>query len=525
MKGLFNTGNGKRETVDGQKNRLQFLSPVSRLSSPITPQSLNLLISEFLFFMRNSIIFALFVIFVSVFSVSAYYEMPSEKEFYRILEAGDFLSAERRIASTADSSEKKRLAAWLALYRGDYVSAAGLSSPPPSEKDFLSNYSAYMSSLSRGFVQKESEHFILRHFPEDDIMADFALERLEKIRSAAAVIFGYAPSEKVLVEIYPDKKSFAAASTLGEALLEKSGTVGICKFNRLMILSPRNLALGYNWLDTLAHEYSHFAINRVTGYNCPLWVHEGISRWTDTLWRSAKSLYLSDYSSAKLTAAARSGKLIPFAKMAPSLVYLPTREDISLAFAQAGSFVDFIVERYGRGVIEKWLEEMKMADEKRALSRASGESFAKIERAWRERLKSAAIPSDATGLPDLPLYELRSEDELIPADLIRHARLGDELRKRGNFEGALARYEMAYAAEKNPVIAVKIARAKLSLGRLDEAEDFMRAVADGNHGYITPRLVLAEIAVSRGDAEAARARYEEAFMINPFYPGLYDALK
>ncbi|MDI6756841.1 MAG: hypothetical protein QME32_02335 [Endomicrobiia bacterium] len=467
---------------------------------------------------------ALFFFLAALSLTQADYKTPSEKDFYALLEAGDFVRAEKLI-SPASASGKNRLAAWLALYRGDYVSAAGLSSAPASGKDFLSNYSAYMASVSRGFVQKESEHFILRHFPEDAIMADFALERLEKIRSAADAIFGYSSLEKVLVEIYPDKKSFAAASTLGEAILEKSGTVGICKFNRLMILSPRNFALGYNWLDTLAHEYSHFAINRVTGYNCPLWVHEGVARWTDTLWRSTTPLYLSDYSSSRLASAARADKLIPFAKMSPSLVYLPTREEISLAFAQVGSFVDFIVERYGRGIIEKWLEEMKKSDEKRALSGASGESFAKIERAWRERLKSAAPPSDATGLPDLPLYGLRAEDELIPADLMRHARLGDGLRRRGNFEGALWQYERAYAAEKNPVIAVKIARAKLSLGRDDEAEDFMRAVADGNQGYLTPRLVLAEIAVARGDAEAVRRHSEEAFMINPFYPGLYDALK
>jgi tetratricopeptide (TPR) repeat protein len=354
-------------------------------------------------------------------------------------------------------------------------------------------------------------------------MADFALQRLEKIRSSAAAIFGYLPPEKVLVEIYPDKGSFAAASTLGAELLEKSGTVGICKFNRLMILSPRNLALGYSWVDTLAHEYSHFVVNRVSQYNCPLWAHEGLARWTDTLWRSDKPLYLSDYSASRLSAAAKSGKLIAFDKMSPSLVYLPTKDDISLAFAQAASFVDFIVAEYGVKVIPEWLAEMKKSDEKRALSRVTSGSFAKIERGWRRRIASLAAPS-STGLPDLPRYELRSEEELIPSDIVRHARLGDEFRRRGNYAAALAQYERAYAAGKNPVVAVKVARAMLALGRADEAQVFIRAVSDGNRNYVTPHLVLAEIAAARLDGPSAREHYENAFMINPFHPGLYDAL-
>lgn len=473
--------------------------------------------------MKNAILAAIaLMVLLSVPSL-AYYETQSEKEFYRVIEAGDFDEAEKLVAAVSPS-EQKRLSAWLALYRGDYKTAAALAVPSASQKDFLANYSAYMAGLSGGFLQKESDGFIIRYFSDDALLAGFALERLEKIRSSAAAIFGYAAPQKVLVEIYPDKGSFASASTLGEELLEKSGTVGICKFNRLMILSPRNLALGYAWLDTLAHEYSHFVVNRVSQYNCPLWAHEGLARWTDTLWRSDKPLYLSDYSASRLSAAAKSGKLIAFDKMSPSLVYLPTRDDISLAFAQAASFVDFIVAEYGDRVIPEWLAEMRKSDEKKALARVTGSSFAKIERGWRKHIAGFAVPA-STGVPDLPQYEVRSEEELIPSDIMRHARLGDEFRLRGNFEAALTQYERAYAAGKNPVVAVKVARAMISLGRLPDAESFIRAVSEGNRNYVTPYLVLAEIAILRGDVPSARARYETAFMINPFYPGLYDTLK
>ena len=57
-----------------------------------------------------------------------------------------------------------------------------------------------------------------------------------------------------------DVKELAAVSTLTEEEIRTSGTVAVCKFGKLMMLSPKALLKGYDWLDTAAHEYTHLVL-------------------------------------------------------------------------------------------------------------------------------------------------------------------------------------------------------------------------------------------------------------------------
>ena len=467
-----------------------------------------------------------------------------EKKIYRFLEVGDFSSFENETARLQEDAPVRRFYEGVAaVYRGNYRSAQEILSAIPLEdgnkrKNFYVAYSKYMASFAAGFKEKTSEHFILRYFPPDEVMADYALSSLEKIRRGASSLFGWSPDGKVLVEIYPDKKSFAIASTLGEEIFEKSGTVGICKFNRIMILSPRNLALGYRWVETLAHEYTHFVINRITGYNCPLWVHEGISRWSDTVLisfssetKTAASLYISDFSSNLLSQALLRRKLIPFEKMQNSLVYLPTPDDISLAFAQVADFVDFLVSEYGAGKLHEWLNNMRFSDEKKSFGKVFGISLESVKNRWLRRLSSKyGKPQEeppTSGVPDLPLYGIKSDEDLITNEMTRYTRLGDELRRRGNFDAAYEKYRQAWEMGKtsrSPVVAVKMARSLIAMGRYSEAKEIMESVVGGNRNYITPYVVLYEVAQSAGNPTEVRRYLKEIFEINPFYPGVYEAL-
>jgi len=477
-----------------------------------------------------------------------------EKKIYRLLEVGDFSGFRNEIARLEDASVRKFFEGVAAVYQGDYRSAREILNTirfrdENKSENFYAVYSGYMASIAAGFKEKNSEHFILRYFPSDEVMADYALLSLEKIRLGASLLFGWSPDGKVLVEIYPDKKSFAVASTLGEEILEKSGTVGICKFNRIMILSPRNLALGYRWVETLAHEYTHFVINRITRYNCPLWVHEGIARWSDTVLikvsshdeageniKVPSSLYLSDFSLNLLSQALSRRGLIPFEKMQNSLVYLPTPDDISLAFLEVADFVDFLVSGYGAGKLRGWLNEMRFSDEKKSFGRVFGVSLESVKNRWFRQISSKyRRPQEkdddkkrpTSGVPDLPLYGVKSDEDLMTDEMTRYTRLGDELRRRGNFEAAYEQYLKAWDAGKtrrSPVVAVKMSRALIAMGRHNDAKSLMESVIAGNRSYITPYVVLYEVTqVEKNETEAGRY-LKEIFEINPFYPGVYEAI-
>ena len=62
---------------------------------------------------------------------------------------------------------------------------------------------------------------------------------------ALAKDFGFRPSERILVEIYPEISFLAKVSPLTQKDIETSGTIALCKYHRLMFTSPRALVRGY----------------------------------------------------------------------------------------------------------------------------------------------------------------------------------------------------------------------------------------------------------------------------------------
>src|SRR6202011_3245409 len=114
--------------------------------------------------------------------------------------------------------------------------------------------------------------FVVWYAPgKDSLLASYALEALEKAWAALGDDFGSRPSEPVRVEIYPEVSDLARVSPLTLKEIETSGTIALCKYNRLMIVSPRALVHGYPWLDTLAHEYTHFIVSRLSRNTVPIW--------------------------------------------------------------------------------------------------------------------------------------------------------------------------------------------------------------------------------------------------------------
>src|SRR5262249_44416827 len=84
----------------------------------------------------------------------------------------------------------------------------------------------------------ETPHFTIYTPPDQEFLAIYAGETLEKVGDTIEKRLGHRPNHKVTVEIYPTRESFSAASTLSLETLERSGAIGICKFHRLMIMTP-----------------------------------------------------------------------------------------------------------------------------------------------------------------------------------------------------------------------------------------------------------------------------------------------
>ena len=186
-------------------------------------------------------------------------------------------------------------------------------------------------ALTRRHRTVESAHFRFRFPPgKDALLVPYAIETLEAVRAALAADLGHAPPGKVTVEIYETAEALSKVSTLPLAAIRTTGTVAICKFGKLMVTSPKALVQGYDWRDTLAHEYVHLVVSQMSRNRVPIWVHEGLAKFFESRWSGAAGRNLTPASAAFLVQEQKKGALIPFEKMHPSLALLPSQEGAAL---------------------------------------------------------------------------------------------------------------------------------------------------------------------------------------------------
>ncbi|HET9450557.1 MAG TPA: hypothetical protein VFO83_06730, partial [Aggregicoccus sp.] len=148
-------------------------------------------------------------------------------------------------------------------------------------------------AIVKEHARAESEHFILL-YPKgkDEVLAPYALETLEAIHAALKEDLGYAPPGKVRVEVVNSARDLSRVSTLTLKQIQTTGTIAICKFNKLMVTSPKAVARGYDWQDTLAHEYIHLVVSRKSANTVPIWLHEGLAKYLESRWRGEAGLAL-----------------------------------------------------------------------------------------------------------------------------------------------------------------------------------------------------------------------------------------
>lgn len=388
----------------------------------------------------------------------------------------------------------------------------------PWLRDYLTGWAV----ASRSLVPKESRHFVMWTPPDQTFLADYGLPVLERARAVMKERFRYAPKKKVRVEIYSTLEDFSAASTLSMETLKRSGAIGICKFHRLMILTPRALPLGYRWLDALAHEYNHLLINEMSHAEAELWLHEGTARYFDTAWRSDPPDYLTPNQKTKLLEAREDGSLIEFKRMSPSLVYLKDQDEVSLAFAQVSHAIGMLIDRSGAKTFSRFLSEMKKYTFPAAFRKIYKQTPEEFETAWRNRLAGEKWKKVKGALSDDVHFEKISESEEIGASAEARVRLGDRMRMKNLYQAALIEYEKALEEEPdNALILLKTARTKIAIGKKESAIEDLRRAVRSNPNYITPYIELAGWV----DSSESERLLREANAMNPFDPRIHAGLE
>jgi tetratricopeptide (TPR) repeat protein len=439
----------------------------------------------------------------------------------------------------------------VAFYESDYARALELARRAVAAGDESAREMvAYLEERKptwSSFTEHGTGTFRVRVTPRDEILAPFALQALEAAATAMDRDLGYCPEDPVVVEIYPNRRSFIAASTLTREEVDTSGTVAICHFNRIMLISPAAMALGYPWLDTVCHEYVHHVIYHVGTDAVPVWLHEGIAKSLEARWREdgAGLPRMDPRLSSVLAEGRAAGRWVTFDEIHPSMAKLPSASLVHLAFAQVSATVRGVIEEGGTDRIALLLQSMGRGsgDVEASFREVLGFGLAELEDRARRRIAAMElyrIPGSRELDDDAPAMVFKDEGDVAPdpeADAKqledRQARdytvLADRLKGRRFWDAAVIEYDKAIGrlGHGEPQVVNRKALSLISAGRLDDARAVLEPLLLDHPSLTTTLDNLAEVHLqlsgrSRTDARehdlAALDLLRRSEAVNPFNP-------
>ena len=451
-------------------------------------------------------------------------------EDWRISEADALVKS--LLQKFPQSGDVRFLQAKVEFFKGNYESAwkalKTIEAKHRPVREFRSLVNETRQAVAN-FISRESEHFIFR-FEEgaDEILVHYAEEVLERSYHVLGGLLNHYPREKVLVEIYPNREPLSRVSPLTRQDIITSGTVALCKYNRIMIISPASLMRGYPWMDTLSHEYTHYLLTQKSHNNLPLWMHEGIAKYFEGKWRESKE-FLSPLMESILAAGLANDYLIALSAMMPSLAKLKTQEDVQLAYAEVATMIDFMIQEKGETILPNLLDDLASGQEfESALEFRLGMNLPAFQENWKSFMKQKKLKT----IPGLKALQTRFKSSRSVGDDKKDYQevgkqraqdltfLGDILKSRNAFKAAIIEYEKAFEEgdSESPILYNKLAGTYLVLQNYERAETYLKKSLEHYPDFHTTLVNVGELYLETGRLADAREYFERAVKINPFNP-------
>ncbi len=419
---------------------------------------------------------------------------------------------------------------------------AGLSDKPGSWIRLAKDTGA----ITKNYEKAESPHFIFL-YPKgrDAVLVPWALDALEAARAALEKDLGYAAPGKVRIEIVSSAAELAKVSTLTKEAIRTTGTIAICKFNKLMVTSPRAVVTGYDWLDTVSHEYVHLVVSKKSRNTVPIWMHEGLAKYLESRWRGPAGGAMTPPTLALLGSRVKKNQLVPFEKMHPSMALLPTAEDAATAFAEVFFALKLIDVEGGPQAMERLLDAMsKGVSDRAAVEQVMKRKWPEFEKSWMAYLKKQPFPKELippSSFEKKELTEAKDEKkkgkkarevsfgdfaEVKETDARRDAHLGELFRERSRMKAAAEAYARSYkvVGDRYESVSNKYALTLLELSKYDEAAKVLEGSLTMHPGSAPTSVHLGRIYLRSKKYEAAKKAYLDALAVNPFDPEVHVAL-
>ena len=483
--------------------------------------------------------------------------------FEEALDAWDLAGAEAAIAELPAGAVRDVKAGVLALFRAQYPEAEALlsgaltSGQLPAATAITQEADHYLS-LARGEqralgpaprqLSPDGHVEFVCADARDALLAPYLFAAMADARAALGGDLGVLPDHPVRFEILDDAAKLALVSPLTLDNVYTTGTVGITKYRRIIMVSPRVLLYGYGWLDTAVHEYVHYLVTLRTRNRAPVWLQEGLAKLLETRWRSVTPVPLEAAPRKLLARGLARNDLVSFAEMYPSLAMLPSQERAALAYAQVQTMLELLREEKGQPGLAVLLDRVAaggVAED--ALASAWGGSFDAFHEHWkatmRRRTAGKPRPGDAAlrklqfrdpQQPGAAAGESDDADPSLLGDVFshlgggkarQHARLGVLLTLRGHLPQAARQYEKARAAEPKLAADAKLARRLgelyLQLGQPAKAVPLLRIAGADDPEQANIAASEGRALLMTGERAAARTALTRALRVNPFIPALH----
>ncbi len=437
----------------------------------------------------------------------------------------------------------------LKVYEAEYAEAESLlaeaiaSNELPEGSAALEEAQHYLG-LARGAqtaldqaitITSETGHFeAVFASDEDTILAPYLFDAMEEARTRLGDIIGVVPEHTVRFEFLDQPTKLAMVTPLSVKNIRTTGTVGVTKYSRVMMITPRVMVYGYGWLDTAVHEYVHYILTMRTDNLAPVWLQEGLAKALETRWRRTDAEPLAAPIAYRLHRAIVDDDLVTLAEMYPSVAMLPSAERAALAYAEVETMLGLLLERKGNEGIARLLDRVAAGDDaEAAMAFAWGDTFEAFMSEWK-RVTKARTAAGTDG--DLGALEFKDGAEAkeqlgdVFSDLgggraRQHARLGSLLQGRGHREAAATQYEKARKADKraakDPTLAKRLGRLYVDLERFAEAVPLLNIAAAKDPENANLAAAQGRARLRTDDRDGAREALGRAVRNNPFIPALH----
>lgn len=405
----------------------------------------------------------------------------------------------------------------LALYRANceearaHLSSSLVQNEKGAQELIHLAESCFGATAGASIVEDQAAGIWLRlQDSSDKVFAPLIFDVAQRARASLERDLGEELPRPLRIDLVRDLFSLAAVSGLPVDAAETTGTVAVARWGRVTMVSPRAIASGFPWADTLAHEITHLLISRATLERAPLWLQEGIAKRQERRWREAQ-LFDETLDHGKRSYEAQiSGRSIGVDKIGPSIAMLPSAVDAATAFSEVTSFMEFWILRNGPRALNMLLRDMEVApDADAAIKSVSGFNVADWQALWRSDLVSRFSNEE-------PEDELN--DTLPPRTLARALRLVELLTVDGQPD--VAEFHGAVELDRAPhVAALRFLTARAALLQKDQDESlYLGDVFDVREAHAGWLAFYAAQQSQLASDRAARPIMDQARSLDPLLP-------